>query len=307
MITKGSDIIIFFEKLISSKFKLTIVVLFLLFNIIFYHFFLSAPKNSKSTIIHVSQNQSLEHISKQLKEKNIVRNAFVFKLFASVFKSDRKIPKGDYLLKADWPAWRVAWMIVSGIHNVDILKITIKEGSTNKEIADLLSSKLSSFDKDLFLKMVEDKQGYLFPDTYFFYPFTTNEEIINELSNNFSRRIKTLNKDIKSNPKSLEDVIIMASIIQEEAHGESDSQLISGILWNRINIDMPIQVDVDRSTYKKVGLPERPISNPGLIAINASANPLESPYLYYLHDKSGKIYPATTYNEHLRNINKYLR
>lgn len=99
----------------------------------------------------------------------------------------------------------------------------------------------------------------------------------------------------------------MASILEGEAKGKEDIGLISGILWKRISLGMPLQVDVDRSTYEKKGFPVAPLNNPGLMSINASLNPIASKYLYYLHDKNGKVHYATSYEEHKRNINNYLK
>ena len=99
----------------------------------------------------------------------------------------------------------------------------------------------------------------------------------------------------------------MASIIEREAKGDSDRGYISGILWNRINKNMPLQVDAALKTYKTKGLPEQPICNPGLEAIKAAIHPVLSNYLYYLHDKNGVIHYAKTFEEHKKNKLKYLK
>jgi UPF0755 protein len=70
---------------------------------------------------------------------------------------------------------------------------------------------------------------------------------------------------------------------------------------------MPLQVDAMPDTYKNKGLPNSPIGNPGLKAIEAAIHPQTSPYLYYLHDKNGNIYYAKTFTEHEVNIKKYLK
>jgi len=198
-------------------------------------------------------------------------------------------------------------MLSFGIHNVEPIKITLREGVTNQEIVDILNSKLKSFHKELFLNKAKDKQGYLFPDTYFFYPLTTTDEIFNTLSDNFIRRTKILNSEINQSGKKLSDIVTMASIVEKESHGKDDAQLISGVLWHRIRVGMPLQVDVDKSTYTAVGLPSHPISNPGLFSIEASLRPIDSSYLYYLHDKNGVVHFAVTFAEHKKNINRYLK
>ena len=98
----------------------------------------------------------------------------------------------------------------------------------------------------------------------------------------------------------------MASVIEREAKGDIDRELISGILWKRIAMNMPLQVDASPETYKTKGLPRSPISNPGLAAIKAAVYPKNSSYLYYLHDKSGIIHYAENLSEHNKNARKYL-
>jgi len=126
----------------------------------------------------------------------------------------------------------------------------------------------------------------------------------------------------------------LASIVQREAAGKQDMPLIAGILWNRLLKEMKLEVDatvqyargktetgwwapikpsdigeIDSpyNTYKYQGLPPHPISNPGIDAIEAVLNPTETDCLYYLHDDNRQIYCAATYEEHVANIEKYLR
>lgn len=263
--------------------------------------------NKQGTLIHISNNESLSSISKELEQKNVVRQSFALKIFVNLFKFGRPIIKGDYLFKESIPVWKVAWMLARGEHGVSPIRITLKEGLTNEEMARVLVSKLQVFRHDLFVSNEKSKQGYLFPDTYFFFAMTTHDEVLGELTENFKNRIKPLLSDIDKSGHSMDEIIKMASIIQKEALGEVDAPTISGILWKRISKGMLLQVDASPDTYKKLGLPDEPISNPGLIAIESSIHPKDSPYLYYLHDKSGIVHYATTYNEHQKNINKYLK
>ncbi len=285
----------------------------LAFSGVFIYYMVSAPVTSQSvanrqgTLIHVSSNQTLSSIAKELEEKNVVRQAGVLKIFVKLFRFGHPVVKGDYLFKERIPVWRVAWMLARGKHGIDPLRITIKEGSTNKEITDLLSKNMQAFRIDLFESDERNKQGYLFPDTYFFFPMTTAKEILDDISINFDRKITPFKIDIEKSNRSLGDIIIMASIIEKEAAGDSDASTISGILWKRIEKGMPLQVDASKITYKEVGLPKEPIGNPGLLSIKAAIYPQKSDYLYYLHEKSGLVHYAKTFEEHKNNINKYLK
>jgi len=289
----------------NNKLKRTIkkIIILIGFLFVFLYYFLSAPFNNSDVIIHIKSNQSISSILDNLENNRAIRNSFTAKIFIKLFKNDKGVIIGDYLIKKNSPVWLVSWQLSRGKHNIEPIRITIKEGFNNKEIATLLASKFSNFQNDIFLEKIKDKQGYLFPDTYFFYPLDTVDEIIEKILNNFEN--KTKNLDL--NQKQMDDIIIMASILEREAKGKEDISIISGILWKRISINMPLQVDVDRTTYQKKGLPLEPINNPGLVAIMAAINPVSSPYLYYLHDRNGKIYYAKSYQEHINNINKYLR
>jgi UPF0755 protein len=285
----------------------------LCFLVIALYYVLSAPTPSQSmlnrqgTLVHIAPKQSLDSIASDLEAKSIVRQALAVKVFVTVFGGGREIQRGDYLFREGLSVWRVAWMLAQGKHNVEPIRLTFKEGFTNEDMAALLAEKLPAFRKDLFLSDPRSKQGYLFPDTYFLFPLTTSEEILAELSSNFNRRIAPLRQAIADSNRSLSEIIIMASLIEKEAQGKADASLISGILWKRITKGMPLQVDADRYTYTAKGLPKNPISNPGLASITAAVYPVDSPYLYYLHDKNGVVHFAVTYSEHLENIKRYLK
>ena len=126
-------------------------------------------------------------------------------------------------------------------------------------------------------------------------------------NNNYERKILPLRSKIISIGKTENEIITMASLIEEESKGDIDRKLISGILWKRLSIGMPLQVDAEPSTYKTKGLPKYPISNPGIKSIEAAIYPEISNYLYYLHDKEGNIHFAKTFVEHKINKLKYLK
>lgn len=211
----------------------------------------------------------------------------------------------------------------------ETVRVTIPEGYNVRQIGVLLES-AGLFNSEDFLKLAEGEEGYLFPDTYEFYKSTTPDNVIKKMKENFSGKVLSkIEKDLKEKNMKLRDIIIMSSILEEEAASEKDWKIISGILWKRIDAKMPIQVDAtltyitgkpsvgltDRdlalespyNTYRNLGLPAGAISNPGFGAINAALNPEKTPYWYYLSGNDGEIHYAKTFAEHKLNKNKYLR
>jgi UPF0755 protein len=270
----------------------------------------SAPVNkfnSETDTIHIPTSGTLISVAKEMKERKLVRSEFFLKSFVFLFKWNGKIDRGDYLFKRTSPVFSLAWQLAHGKHNIEPIKITLREGLTNNEMAEIFADKLTSFRRDIFFEKSHDKQGYLFPDTYFLFPMDTAEEVFDILSGNFQNQIKKVDNLIKENNRGLSDIITMASIIEKEASGEEDAPIISGILWKRIEKGMPLQVDAEKSTYQSKGLPASPICNPGLSSIKASLKPVDSPYLFYLHDKDGNVHFAKTFEEHKQNISKYLK
>ena len=128
---------------------------------------------------------------------------------------------------------------------------------------------------------------------------------------------------------SFSDIVIVASILEKEVKTSESRAIVSGILWKRLALGMPLQVDatlgyitgktsaeltIDNlnadspyNTYRNKGLPPTPISNPGLLALDAALHPKSSPYLYYLSDNNGVIHYAVTFEEHKANKARYLR
>lgn len=146
--------------------------------------------------------------------------------------------------------------------------------------------------------------------------------------NSISAVLDNPNKNILNTAQ----VVTIASIIQKEGAGNGDMRLISGIIWNRLFSETPLQMDAtlqyvkgdadlwwprvkseDKyldspyNTYKNKGLPPGPIASPGEGAIHASLDPVDTDCIFYLHDKNRNIHCSTTYEGHKKNISYYLK
>ena len=317
----------------KNKYKKAIItfIVFLVV-IIFYMMFWSVPSNFPvKSIYNLKSGQTLPVVSNNFIKAHIIRSDFWFKSFTYIFSlGGSKVIEGNYALNSRQNVITLAWRVTHGQLDIVPVRITIFEGTNSFEIADILSSSFPGFNKSVFLNSVKTQklEGYLFPDTYFLTPDMSEADIIKIMNNNFYEKIGKITTDIKKFGKSESDIIKMASILEEEARTIESREIVAGILWKRISIGMPLQVDssfkyingkvssalttddlkIDSpyNSYINRGLPPTPISNPGLEAINDAINPIKTPYLYFLTDKNGNMHYAATFEEHVVNKQKYL-
>jgi UPF0755 protein len=217
--------------------------------------------------------------------------------------------------------------------------VVIPPGLRKEEIAALLASALSWTKKQTTEFITKDTttkpeyvEGVYAPDTYLIpvgeTPSATAIRLIAKFNEGFASYLPQFTaKNIKWT-----SALTLASIVQREAANVSDMPLIAGILWNRLDQNMMLDVDstlqyargntgsgwwapitaADKTidspynTYINTGLPPHPIANPSLDAISAVLNPTITDCLYYIHDKNHVTHCSATYAEHLANIQEYL-
>ena len=316
----------------SKKIAIFIVAIFFLIFGFFYYFFIIPPANFPLNSVYViEENETLSEITLKSKKQNLIKSTLFFKIISILFSGNKGIISGDYVLNERENVFKIAKRFSSGDYRLSAVKITVPEGSSIFEIAEILSKKndLKKFNSQEFIKLAKDKEGYLYPDTYFFLPNAKMEHIIKTMENNFMKKISSIETEIKTFGKTFREILVMASIIEKEVSKTEDRKIVAGILWKRISIGMPLQVDavfpyitqkkggiitredlkIDSSynTYLNKGLPPGPISNPSLDAIVSTINPTETKYLFYISDKKGITRFAKTLEEHNINIDKYLR
>jgi UPF0755 protein len=322
-----SEHVLFRRRFLTpGKFGLAVL---LFIAVIFYNLFAAAPLNFPAgKVASVKEGSSAAEISRMLAKEGIIRSSGVLDAILFVSGKQTGVNAGSYFFPKPVNVFTVARRISLAEFNITPVRVTITEGTASFDIPKIFSRGFYNFDGVKFLELAEPKEGYLFPDTYLFYPNVSPEEVIKVLTGTFNTKIKDLEGEIKDSDKSLHDIVVMASIIELEASKPEDRRLISGILWKRISIGMALQVDApfayisDKSTYdltaedlkqdspyntyNRTGLPPGAICNPGMDAIMAAIYPKSSPYLYYLSDRSGNVYYAEDFEEHKRNKIKYL-
>ena len=291
---------------------------------------LLAPSDfTKGSVISIKQGMTLSDVAAALEKENIVRSTVLFKSAIVLLNGDGKVLSGDYFFNSRPTFVGVAWRVARGIFGFAAEKITIPEGANVYEVAALVRQKIPKFDTDEFIRIAKDDEGYLFPDTYHFLPGVSAGEVHRTMHDTFDEKMKPLNDAVKKSGKNLHEIVTMASLLEEEARHTETRRLIAGILWRRLDINMPLQVDATFSyingkntfeltladlrdgsslynTYTHKGLPPGPISNPGLDSIVAALYPKESPYLFYLADLSGVTHYSRTFEEHKEKKFQYL-
>ncbi len=259
----------------------------------------------------INENESLKSISVRLKEEKIISSPLLFRAGVSFLGKDRVIQLGGYVFPKPLSLYGLVGIFVKGRPDFPLLSVTVPEGSTSAEIAHIISQALPSVSVEDFLTATtkHDANGKLFPSTYFLLPSYTADTIVIMMLGTFVKKIATLSLPTKI-PAPLnnqKEIIILASILEGEAKTQEDMKIVSGILLARLAKGMPLQVDVALETYKQKGLPSKPINNPGLIAIDAVLHPTTTPYLFYITGKDRQMYYAKTFEEHKKNIKKYLK
>jgi UPF0755 protein len=212
----------------------------------------------------------------------------------------------------------------------DARYIYVREGLRREEVAALFAKHLD-WDTQEKNDFGQAPEGMYYPGTYLLSEGKDSEFVREIMLARFEQEIEAKYSTSTRNIISIPTALKIASLIEREAAGKRDMRLISGIIWNRIWKDMPLQIDAtlqyakgseelgwwpvvlpeDKkinspyNTYKHKGFPPTPIASPGVASVYAALNPLNTKCLFYLHDRSRNIHCSATYEGHKRNIAKY--
>ena len=293
------------------------------------YLWLAVPPSSfpSGSIVTVPEGVGLYTLAEKLREDKVIRSPFWFRIIATMLGGERLMRAGQYHMSRPQSTFVVAWRVFRGDHDIETVKMTIPEGFTVGKISLLFDDRFRLFDHASFLSGAPE--GYLFPDTYFIPVTATASSTIKLFRDNFIRKIFPSMPDVELSGKTLEEIITMASIIESEASSREDRDIISGILWKRIKLGIPLAVDASfvyvngkttkeltlddleidspYNTYLYGGLPPTPISNPGLESIEAALSPTTTPFLYFLTGDDGTMHYSRTLDEHVAKKFKYIK
>lgn len=277
--------------------------------------------NKESQMFVIEKGSGLKEIANKLETAGLIKNRIIFFLYARLGKFEEKIQAGDFRLSPSMNIEEIAQNLTHGTLDV---WITVPEGKRALEIAETLKKEIPAYDSS-WTEILALNEGYLFPDTYLIPKDADIQMIVNQMRDNFDRKYSEIN--VGNSKLTKPQIVILASLIEREAITNAEKPIIAGILINRLNAGMALQVDAtiqyakgrwepvaleeyksvksDYNTYLFTGLPPGPISNPGLEALRGAANPADTNFLYYLHDKNRQIRYAKTLSEHNANIENY--
>ena len=303
----------------------------------------------------IKTNQTISDIAENLKKAGLIRSDFAFKTYLKLSSKSAKIKAGTYSLRANLSAKEIVEQMEKGVASSEVFNLTVLPGETLKEIKQKLiklgylseqidTALLKKYDSPVLKGLYDNEgkltnpaqpanvalEGYLYGETYQFYKGETVEHIFETMINQLNSVVVANNIEEKFQKRgfSLREGLILASIIQKEAHSE-DMPGVSMVFQNRLKVGMTLGSDVtatyaadlvnpnrDRNdpnnnlrvletdnlynTRKHTGLTPGPICSPGITAILAVAEPDENKrsMRYFLTGDDGKMYYSVTDTEH---------
>lgn len=309
------------------------VVLFLTFQ--FMHN--GASDVSNDVVFEVLPGQGMNLVSQQLESKGLVKNAWVFALYARLAGESPKLKRGEYQLNTLMTPDQIMSVITSG--KSIFRNLTFAEGLTVFDVAEILEKAgygtytdnlammfNKDFVKSLLAEPQESLEGYLFPETYQVTKFDTSKDIIAQMVNRFLLVWKDYENLAQLAGWTRHQAVTFASIVEKETGAKSDRPLVSSVFHNRLKKNMRLQTDptvlygiaivqkkmpnnitrtdlvtpTPYNTYTNAGLPPTAISNPGRDAFEATFKPAQTNYLYFVSRNDG----TTNFSESLTDHNK---
>lgn len=308
---------------------------------------------SDTITVEIPKGASTAEIANILVENKVIGNAFVFRAYCKYTAgSIGDFQYGTFSVSPMEGYAGVIKTLQTTTAHEDTVTVTFPEGYNAYQMGDVLE-KAGLCTKDEFIKALNTNtgfgfgfeseisadplklvryDGFLFPDTYQFFPDATVEDIIKTMLKNFEAKAITPAYTTLREKQgySLEDWVIFASIIQKEAANVEEMYNVSAVFYNRMKPNSgypqlescttnnyiadymqpafagkaPQNMLDAYDTYGKNGFPVGAIASPGLDALDAALKPNDTPYYFFVTDIEFTHYYGKTYQEHLTNIEK---
>lgn len=306
--------------------------------------YLSESKNNEPVVITVSTGDSLSSVAEDLDNYGVIRSKLWFRYKGRDIAEN--IKPGEYEIGPSLRIEKIYQIIQQGEQEEQI-KITFPEGFTLYQFAEKIEEeglgsvdefinatneyhKSKDYDFDT-TNLYFNMEGYLFPDTYFFTKDQSMESIVSILASTMEN---IFTEEYRNRAQELDltrhEVLTIASLIEREAYNDEERTAVSGVIHNRLEVDMLLQIDatviygkgegkehttrvfnrdyeIDNpfNTYKNKGFTPGPIASPGKNSIHAALHPEDHDYFYYVLGENGHVF-SRTYDEHRQNVRKYI-
>lgn len=299
---------------------------------------LPSETKKEQQIFIIKPGQKFNTTLQRLTSSGIIKNPVKFSLLARIYRYDKRIKAGEYLLSPSMSPKEIIGIIVAG--KIRLHRITIPEGYNLQQTAQVIAESGFATKKE-FLKSATDTQqvhemginaktfeGYLFPDTYYFSKDLTPEKIISAMVKRFwSVFGPEWKKKAESIGMSIHQVVTLASIIEKETGIPSERPIISSVFHNRLKLGMRMESDptviygienfngnltkkdlltpTPYNTYIIKGLPPGPIASMGKSALKAALYPSDTQFMYFVSkgDKTHKF--SISIKDHRKAVRKY--
>jgi UPF0755 protein len=290
--------------------------------------------------IVIARGATFGGIARQLAGEGVVSNVLTFRILARLRGQDVAVHAGEYRFTPHHTQDEVLHALVSGGAQVATW-VTIPEGFTAAQIAQRLQVEgvgpaapfLRQFLQQRLVvdgARTKNLEGFLFPSTYLVPLGAAPAQVAGILIAEFFKQLPAgAPARARSLHVSLPQIVTVASLVEREAKNEADRPRIAAVIYNRLRLAMPLQVDatieyalpqhknelsfadlkIDSpyNTYTHAGLPPTPIANPGRPSLEAALHPSKSDDLYYVYCGKGRHVFARTLAEHQANVARCLQ
>jgi UPF0755 protein len=323
------------KRLIYLSILASVTLLFAVV-IVYSHYFGPVDKYAGQVQFVVQPDETNDQVANLLKSEGFIRSRFIFDIALAAANHGNKIRPGGYELSANMDVWSIGNALAQPPYFVFF---SFPPGWRKEQIADKLAQTLNWTPAQKTEWITVDTapspsfvEGVYYPDTYLIPSDETPALVATRMRTRFQAVFAPYAAEAAQQGIPWTEVVTLASLLEREAAGAQDMPLIAGIMWNRLNSHMALQIDAtlqyvkgkegnwwpvptsaDKSlvspfnTYKHSGVPPHAIAEPGLGAINAVLNPTKTNCIYYLHDPNGQIHCSVNYAGQLKNVNKYLK
>ena len=299
-----------------------------------YYLVSPAERGAEQQVFVVREGATLKEVAIELERNTLIKNDRFLLIWARLMGYGKDIKAGEYHLSAGMPPVKILSTLRMGA--IVTHPVTIPEGFTIEQIGVLLGKK-ELVNSDEFISLAKDPktaedygipgkglEGYLYPDTYHFGRGLSAQSIIDTMIRRFHQMVDPLGNRAGEIGMKMEDVVILASIIEKETGRGEERPMIASVFLNRIKKKMRLESDptviygienfsgnikrkdLNRpspyNTYLLRGLPAGPIANPGLESIKAVLYPDQTDYLYFVSKNDGTHYFSKTLAEHNKAV-----